>query len=189
MNLEDLLSDVREKHLSAFGQTINEMLEERDDVYTEVLTKDEDAEPLCIYNRVDAIIGEESLDPNSIFTSEEGLLGFEAFDIDYETEDGQAIKIHFNPFGWDCCSFKGNIDKEKLTESATEWMDKWLISENDAESEDGLEHKIHSISFVKDDDNNSEYLFVDFGSADTDAFYEFLGVLLESGVSEVEIFS
>lgn len=189
MELDDLLEEIREKHLQELFEILKK--EQGNTIYKEVLIGGEDEKDILNYSRIDYVAegknGEKV--PFLVGTGMSGLVEFEPFSFDYPSETGKNMEVTFTPFGWDSCGFGGEFNKDVLRESLVEWAQKWIVTENDPEYDEFFENKAHSISFEKDEGSDLEYLLVDFGSAEIFALYEILDILLASGVTDITLFS
>ncbi len=188
MEVDQILESVRAKHLDAFTNVLTKARTENSGVCSEVLIENEE-DNLSPVIRLDyGVETGDELAPFVIASSADSVLDFDGFEMNYETKDGITATVQVAPFGWDLCAIGGDYDKEVLTEKLQEWINYWIWSENDAVGVEEIQGRAHSIEFTEDEETGDEYLLVDFGTADVEAFHELMVTLIESGMENIQVF-
>ena len=97
-----------------------------------------------------------------------------------------VLEIELNPFYWHGCEF---ILKSEPTDNnwLIEWTKKWIDKEEKKqEDSNGLSGVIHNVTKLHAEKGNYSFS-VDFGSADTEAFFDLIDEIYNQGIKEIRI--
>lgn len=175
MGLGELLDKVREQYVSNFIHKLEE-LSDSHKVIVEPAYRNSEGQIvteglLDVGARVDVAVVGESIE--ALNFDVEGMLSFEAFSFKWNN----SLMVNLSPFQWDYVAVTFSNHLKDLV-PVKQWFDKWF-KENPIDGSE-LFDCVHYISDPEiNNDDNTTTLYIDFGSARTSAFEEFLDAVSE----------
>ncbi len=183
MQIVELLEAERDTYVSAYLDLLDEVREQHPTASTEVLIRPKAPE-------FSELLGVCRLD--IVHPDEGGSVHREVLKEDYydfpETEiaTDSGLKVSLSRFHWNHVEFRCEGALEN-TEALVAWAIRWLKPEvPQASPSEELGGVIHSVTEPKVDAEGSCFT-VDFGSAEVDALFELLEVLVRLGVQRLRM--
>jgi len=190
MTLAELLQGIREFYLKQLREVIERQRADSSiRLITEPVLRLEDGAlaregALALGMRVDLVVLSEGRVQDSFHVRADRTVSFKPFTFPWN----ERVQVTVGPFQWEDCALKlhGVESAEKL-KPLVNWFDVWFDAEDERAALDkDLQGVVHCLTDPQFEGSTAT-LTVDFGTAPTEVFEDFLDAIDQCGATAVEV--